>query len=70
MKPQTARILSFLKTGRSLTPLQALGRFGCLRLAPRVYELRKAGYSVESERVSRGGKRFARYRMGTETRRA
>ena len=56
-------ILSFLKRGNRLTPLDALDRFGCFRLAARISDLRDAGYRIRSDTVQVGGKRVAEYRL-------
>ncbi len=61
MKTQTDRILRHLQSGRSLSPLQALRRYGCLRLAARCYDLRRAGVSIRSRIVRRGAKHYASY---------
>lgn len=58
---QNARILAYLAKGGTLTPRQALRKFGTLRLAARCHELRRHG--VVSSMVTRGGKRVACYRM-------
>lgn len=63
MRTQTDRIVDFLATGKSLTPIQALRKFGCMRLGARAYDLRKDGHDIRSEMVSVGGKRIARYRL-------
>lgn len=62
---QTLGILDHLQRGHSLTPLEAVDLFGCMRLAARVRDLRRAGYPVESEMVkdSGSGKHYARYRL-------
>lgn len=64
---QTALILEYLKQHHSLTPLEALDLFGCLRLGARIAELRAQGYEIETEMVTvkRNGtvKRFACYRL-------
>lgn len=62
---QTSQILDFLKDGNTLTPLQALQRFGVLRLGARIWELRERGYrdKIKSTIVVRGDKHFAQYRM-------
>ena len=36
--------------GRGLTQLEALQRFGCGRLAARVWELKREGYRIVSDR--------------------
>jgi len=44
-----------------ITPLQALKRYGCLRLAARINDLRSRGHQIETETVHQGNKHFARY---------
>jgi len=39
---QTDQILAYLKAGFAITPMDALERVGCFRLAPRILELRMA----------------------------
>jgi hypothetical protein len=39
-KSQNERILAYLKTGKTLTPLNAFRMFGCFRLAARIWDLR------------------------------
>jgi len=58
---QAQRILAHLKKGRTLTPLEAIHKFDCLRLSGRILELREAGYLIKSRIVEINGKRVARY---------
>ena len=60
---QATRILGHLASGKAITPLQALSRFGCLRLGARVYELKRRGHRIATDIVSKGGKRVAEYRL-------
>jgi hypothetical protein len=60
---QVDRIHAHLKSS-PITSMQALRRYGCFRLAARIRDLRASGHQIETERVERGGKTFARYRMG------
>jgi len=61
---QSAQILAHLRQGNSLTPLEALDRFGCLRLAARIADLRALGWSIEATPWSTGrGKSVASYRL-------
>lgn len=60
---QTQQILKALENGESLTPLDALARFGCFRLGARCYDLKKLGYPIITEMVSSKGKHFASYKM-------
>jgi hypothetical protein len=60
---QRERICRHLDAGGSLTPLEALRMFGCMRLGARVYDLQRQGYPVVTEMVRlANGKRVARYR--------
>ena len=62
---QTSQILAYLKTGASLTPLEALERFGCFRLGARIWELRDEKYDIRMELVG-GKKHYARYTLVTK----
>lgn len=59
---QESQIIRHLRSGHSLTPLEALKLFGCFRLGARIYELRRR-YNIKSDMVTIRGKRVARYRM-------
>jgi hypothetical protein len=41
----------------------ALDKYGCLRLAARINDLRERGHRIDTEIVKVGDKRFARYRL-------
>ena len=60
---QTELILAALLKGESLSQLEALQRFGCMRLGARILEIKKRGYDVEARAVSNGEKHFVRYRL-------
>lgn len=60
---QNACIAIWLKQGNTITPLEALQKFGCFRLGARIADLRKAGYNIETKMVEQNGKRFAQYRL-------
>ena len=51
MESQNKRILAYLKSGRKLTPLEALYEFGCLRLSARIYDLRDQGEMIEVKTI-------------------
>ena len=66
---QEGKILAALQAGKTLTPLEALRRFGCLRLGARVHDLRRAGYPIVAKlvavrRADGGICRIARYSLG------
>jgi hypothetical protein len=62
-KTQDARILAYLRTGKALDPMTAMRRFGSFRLASRICTLRMAGHNIVTNRVNKGGKSWAAYRM-------
>lgn len=48
MTTQRDQILAALKQGDTLTPIDALQRFGCFRLAARINELRDEGVQINT----------------------
>ncbi len=60
------RIRSWLRDGRAITSVEALNRFGCMRLAARIHEIRQQGLPIITERVQRNGATVARYRMARQ----
>lgn len=60
---QSTRILAYLKSGRPLTPLQALRLGMGMRLGARIHQLREAGYPIKTTLVRRGDSRVAEYRL-------
>ena len=67
MQKQTQRqkIKSWLEQGNTLTPLEALEKFGCFRLATRIFELKREGLNIDTKIVENKatGKRYAEYRL-------
>lgn len=66
MMTQNEMILKYIHDYGSITPLEALKEFGCMRLASRINDLKNQGYNIVSEKVSiknRYGKKvsFAKY---------
>ena len=60
---QNKKILNYLLKGKKLTPIDALEKFGCFRLSARILDLRKEGYDIISENITKKGKTFAQYSM-------
>ena len=61
---QKLAILADLKRGRAITPLDALRRYGSLRLSGRILELRKDGWDIKTTIIETGsGARVARYSL-------
>ena len=66
---QNARILEHLQGGRVVTAYDALRLFGCLRLAARIHDIRRMGYSINKGTMQTDtGKRVAIYSMGSNER--
>ena len=61
---QTQAIKAHLESGRSITPIDALRQYGCLRLGARIYDLRREGMAVNMRLVKHGKKRYAEYYCG------
>ena len=63
IRTQESKIIDYLATGRPLTPLSALRRFGCFRLGARIYDLREQGHNITAKRVKCGQAVVAEYRL-------
>ena len=69
MKTQSQNniILNHLRNGHTITAIEALGSYGCLRLAARVRDLQECGVKIKSQMVKvRTGKRVALYSLDNE----
>jgi len=71
MKPQTKRVLEYMKTRGSITGREAFTKLGCTQLASRINELEKEGYIFYKEQkkgVNRYGEaiRYKRYSIMSE----
>jgi galactose mutarotase-like enzyme len=60
---QTAQILDHLQRGKVISPLDALHRFGCMRLGARIWDLRQQGHPILKEWETDGHKKWARYSL-------
>ena len=59
---QNERIRAWLEGGNTLTALEALNLFDCMRLPSRINDLRKIGVPITTERITLpNGKRVAKY---------
>lgn len=64
---QKDRILNHLQQNNGITAIEALNEIGCFRLSARIKDLRDEGYDIETEMVSRNGKKFAKYKLIEES---
>ena len=59
---QNGQILEWLLEGNKITAYEALAKFGCLRLASRIHDLRERGYVILKEMIILpNNKRVAQY---------
>ena len=63
MESQNLQIRKHLESGKTITPLEALRRYDCLRLGARIYDLKQDGLPVKTEIKRNGRKRFAEYSL-------
>lgn len=68
---QCEKTLDYIRVNGSITPLDALREFGCMRLASRISDLKKLGYDItsriETKKNYRGEMvRYARYELKGE----
>ena len=61
MTTQNQQIKAYLTKGKSLTPIDALNKFGCFRLSARIKNLRDEGLNIVTKYVTKGDKTFACY---------
>lgn len=64
---QNAQILRDLKIGLTITPLEALDKYGCFRLSARIFELKAQGWPIDCERRQlENGKIVGHYTMSLD----
>jgi hypothetical protein len=62
LKPLGATILKHLRKRRSISPLEAMNTYGTMRLAAQIFDLREAGFSINSvEKRAEDGQKYTRY---------
>lgn len=59
----TKKIKAWILKGKKITPLEALAKWGCMRLAARIAELRKDGMDIRTTPITRNGKTYAQYHL-------
>ena len=64
LKPQARKILSHMKRGNTISPLEAQNVFGVYRLAASIHDIRSAGYRVRTlHKRDEVGHKYARYEL-------
>lgn len=65
---QCKKILQYMQDCGSITPVDAIREFSCLRLGARIFDLKKAGYAISTVLETSTNKygdpvRYARYTL-------
>ena len=59
---QNKQIADYLNKGKKLTPIDALNKFGCFRLAARIADLRNEGMNIVTNTIKlKNKKQVAQY---------
>lgn len=62
---QKEMVLEHMQTYGTITPLEALTRYGVMRLADVVYRLKNDGLFIRTTLKKHDGRRYASYSLGT-----
>jgi hypothetical protein len=54
---QNKQIADYLNKGKKLTPIDALNKFGCFRLAARIADLRNEGMNIVTRTIKLDNKK-------------
>lgn len=61
---QEKQILAWLQSGKSITPLEALNEFNCMRLQARIHEIEQKGFRIISDWFTTpSGKKVRQYKL-------
>ena len=63
IKSQNEQIREHLEAGNTITPIEALNKFGCLRLGARIHNLKAMGLAIHSRLVGDNGKHYSEYSL-------
>ena len=63
---QETQIGNALVRGETITPLDALKRFGAFRLSAIIFNLRKKGHNIITEKVEGKNNKYASYRIASK----
>ena len=58
---QNTKILNYIQSTGSITPMEALILCNCFRLAARIYDLKQAGNDIHTQIINKNDKMYASY---------
>ncbi|MBI9080856.1 MAG: helix-turn-helix domain-containing protein [Pseudodesulfovibrio sp.] len=62
--PQADAILTHMRSGKTITQFEALNKYGCMRLASRIHDLRRAGHVITCTKIkTKRGKTIGSYSL-------
>lgn len=63
---QTQQVLSHLRLYGSISPLEAMRRYGIMRLGARIWDLKTSGHIIDKAIEKDGTMHYARYTLTSE----
>lgn len=64
---QVNLIEQHLKSGKPITPIEALNLYGCFRLGARIWDLKSKGLNIITTMIKDGRKKYAQYSLSVIT---
>lgn len=67
-RTQKSEVLKYMQTHTGITSIQAIEKFGATRLSDIIFRLRKEGYDIETEQITKKNRyghvvTFAKYSL-------
>lgn len=62
---KTKNLENYLLSGKSITKLEALKKFGVWNTGDVIFKMRKRGVDIETRMIKRGNNTFAKYKLKT-----
>lgn len=59
-------VKKLLTSGQSITPIEALTKFGAFRLSAIIFDLRQGGLNIITNMIVGGNNRYAEYKLISE----
>ena len=60
---QKMQVFAHLKKNKTITSWEAIQKFGCTRLADRIFVLRQEGHYIITKNITENGKTFGEYTL-------
>lgn len=60
---QSKKVEQWLNSGKGITPLEALQKWGVFRLSAIIFNLRNKGMDINTKMLGKGNKKYAEYSL-------